>query len=129
MLQNIGGKTKKLSTIFCYLGLVAAVVAAINCWKGNYCADQTILLMAAVLAVLAVACWFKSFFCYGFGVLLENSEKQTIYLKHMLNGGTGEPVVENKPLDKQLLRKKISDVMFTVSIIVVSTFVIWILLT
>ncbi len=69
MFKNIGGKIKWLAETVCLLGIVISVLSGIYL----IAADET---LAGVLVMLlgSFASWIGSFFTYGFGQLIENSD-------------------------------------------------------
>lgn len=93
MYNNIGGKIKKLAVVICVLGMIASLIAAITIWAagsslsrsssyygyssgyGYSFGGSTFLVGLLVLALGALGSWIGGFFMYGFGELIENSER------------------------------------------------------
>ena len=69
MFDNIGQKIKKLATVVCWLGIIASIVTGlIFMAAGGF-------FIGFVIAVFgSVASWIGSFFTYGYGQLIENSD-------------------------------------------------------
>lgn len=71
MFDNIGGKIKILAVVVCVIGMIGSAILAIELWsEGGFFAG----LLA--LAVGCLASWIGSFFTYGLGQLIENSDLQ-----------------------------------------------------
>lgn len=69
MFDNIGGKIKDLTKVFCIIGIVACVILGFVLM----CIEQ-VLLGFIVIFVGSVVCYLGSFFAYGFGQLIQNSD-------------------------------------------------------
>ena len=78
MFDNIGGKIKKLAKILCWVGIVLSVlVGLITVIAAGAANASASAVFGALLgtAVGVLASWIGSFFTYGFGQLVENSDK------------------------------------------------------
>ena len=75
MFENIGGKIKGLAVVVCWVGIVTSVISAIVLWCVNSYRNPTIGLGISVLIGGVLGSWIGSFFTYGFGEMIENSEK------------------------------------------------------
>ena len=69
MFKNIGAKIKKIAEIYTILGIVVSVIWGI-----------TTMAISGIggLLVIVIGClasWIGSFLLYGFGQLVENSDK------------------------------------------------------
>ena len=77
MFDNVGSKIKKLAKIFCWLGIAASVISGIAIIIASPSAyNHNSLALTGVLTV-ALGClfsWICSFFIYGFGQLIENTD-------------------------------------------------------
>ena len=72
MFDNIGGKIKKLAKIICWIGIVLSVIIGVA-----GIANGTSEGIANGIVVIIVGClssWIGSFFTYGFGQLIENTD-------------------------------------------------------
>lgn len=71
---NIGGKIKTLAVIFCVLGVLFSVISGIFTIVVD---ASTISVVKGILVILvgAVLSWIGSFVLYGFGQMVENSDK------------------------------------------------------
>lgn len=70
MFNNIGGKIKGLATIICLVGMIGSVIAAFAMW-----ANEAFLPGLVILVVGCLASWIGSFFAYGLGQLIENTDR------------------------------------------------------
>lgn len=76
MFENIGGKIKGLAKVTCWIGIVASVILGIIL----IAADEDLVLTGIITAAIgAVASWVSSFVLYGFGQLVENSDRVVYY--------------------------------------------------
>lgn len=71
MFDNIGGKIKKLARIVCIIGIIASFIAGILLMNIRY----TFEVGLAILLVGPLLSWIGSYFTYGFGQLIENTDK------------------------------------------------------
>ena len=72
MFNNIGGKIKTLATIITWIGIVCSVIAGFSLMLAN----ESLILLGVLIAVLgSLGSWISSFLIYGFGQLIENSDK------------------------------------------------------
>lgn len=69
MFDNIGGKIKALAKVICWIGIIASCVVGFATLMKN---PGTGLLIAGVGSLSS---WIGSFFMYGFGQLIENSDR------------------------------------------------------
>lgn len=74
MFDNIGGKIKTLAVILCVLGIIASFAGAVALWAQSSRYNDTILEGVAILVAGCIGSWVGSFFIYGFGQLIENSD-------------------------------------------------------
>ena len=74
MFDDIGGKIKALAKVTCGLGIAASIIGAIALWMQNSDYNPTAFSGVLVLGMGSLASWIGSFFTYGFGELIENSE-------------------------------------------------------
>lgn len=83
MFGNIGGRIKRLAVVLCWIGIIISVVIAIALWTQNSRYNSTIGLGFGILIGGCVASWISSFAAYAFGVITENSERQTALLTQL----------------------------------------------
>ena len=74
MFDNIGGKIQKLALVTCGLGCIVSLISAIALWSANSSYNPTILSGMIVLVAGALFSWISSFFIYGFGQLIDDTE-------------------------------------------------------
>ncbi len=75
MFENIGGKIKALAKVLCWIGIIASVFSAIAMWAQNSSYSPTILPGILILVLGCLLSWIGSFFTYGFGQLIENTDR------------------------------------------------------
>lgn len=75
MFENIGGKIKALAKVLCWIGIIASVISAIAMWGQNSSYSPTILPGILILVLGCLLSWIGSFFAYGFGQLIENTDR------------------------------------------------------
>lgn len=73
MFENIGKKIKGLAKVVAYLGMIASVIGGISIMADG--SDVAILIGLLVMISGMIAAWIGSFFAYGFGQLVDNSDK------------------------------------------------------
>lgn len=71
MFDNIGRKIKGLSAVICWVGIIASVFFGCVLWAYEY----TVVLGVMLFFVGPLASWIGSFTLYGFGQLIDNSDK------------------------------------------------------
>lgn len=71
MFDNIGSKIKTLAVVVCVIGMIGSAIGAIAMW-----ANGVFLGGLVILAVGCLTSWIGSFFTYGLGQLIENSDLQ-----------------------------------------------------
>lgn len=71
MFNNIGGRIKSLAKAICWIGIIGCVVTGIVLMI----IDDDYVLIGILIAVFgSAASWIGTFFMYGFGQLIENSD-------------------------------------------------------
>ena len=78
MHKNVGGKIKKLSDIVLYVGIGCSVISGVAVMLPG---RIMILLGLVVIAVGCFSSWIGSLLMYGFGQLVENSDKTVMLQK------------------------------------------------
>ena len=93
MFENIGSKIKGLATILCVLGVIGSIVLGIViCSLGDFFIAVGLIFMA----LGGLLSWILSFFMYGFGQLIENSDMLV-----MLVAKQKGDVQVTKPIDEK----------------------------
>ncbi len=92
MFNNIGGKIKTLAKVLCWLGIIISVLSGIGIMVGGGAGQLTVngsasgvpgvLVGILVIVIGCLASWIGSFFAYGFGQLIENSDAIRDSLEH-----------------------------------------------
>ncbi len=90
MFENIGGKIKATATVVCCIGIIASVLLGFGVMS---IADDFVLLGFLITTVGSLISWVSSFSLYGFGQLVENSDKLCADIKTKEN--TKETSSEN----------------------------------
>lgn len=83
MYNNIGGKIKGLAIFFCILGILGSLTVSIVTIVGiqsSYYLDDDSVLYGSIGGVLisivgSLISWVSSFLLYGFGQLVQNSDR------------------------------------------------------
>ena len=72
MFDEVGGKIKVLAKVICVIGIIASVITGVVFMTRSHAAA----LLGLVIMVAGSLCsWVGTFFIYGFGQLIENSDK------------------------------------------------------
>ena len=93
MFNNIGGKIKALAKVLCWIGIGISVIMAIAVWANgsgsvsynSYGSNVAVGGFFGGLLILVFGClfsWIGSFFAYGFGQLIEDTEEIRKNIKH-----------------------------------------------
>ena len=88
MFNNIGKKIKVLAWVICIIGMVASLIGAIALWISagtSYYGVNAGLILAGFVTLIVgcVASWVGSFFCYGFGQLIDKTEENNYHLNQI----------------------------------------------
>ena len=86
MFDNIGSKIKKLAKILCWLGIIISVISGIaimaagnNYSYNSYSSSGSTVggVVGGILTIVlgSLLSWISSFFAYGFGQLIENTDR------------------------------------------------------
>lgn len=91
MFANIGRKIKALAWVVCIVGMLGSFVSAVIQWgnSGDYFYGDYASILSGFLTLIvgSLVSWVGSFFCYGFGQLIEKTEENNYHLNqigHML---------------------------------------------
>ena len=72
MFENIGGKIKGLASAICGIGMIISCLIGL----GMIISDDDMILYGIIIAVIGCFfSWIGSFLLYGYGQLIENSDK------------------------------------------------------
>lgn len=77
MFDDIGSKIKGLAKVLCWVGIVVSVIMGIvvMCIENPIDYDSYLILPGLLIMVFgSLLSWVSSFFVYGFGQLIENSD-------------------------------------------------------
>ena len=88
MFDKIGEKIQKLAIVTCGLGCVASLIGAIALWSANSYYNPTVFLGFVVLAAGVLVSWISSFFVYGFGQLIDDTEAIRSMMTQNANGAS-----------------------------------------
>ena len=72
MFKNIGGKIKMLSKVICIAGIIASIIWGIYIMVDG---GWSVLYGFIRMFIGSFLSWISSFFAYGFGELVSNSDK------------------------------------------------------
>jgi len=106
MWDNISEKIKLLAKVIAWVGIISSVISGISLISQGIDLNQSsrsgrdgelfIFLGIASLIGGSIISWISSFFMYGFGELINNSEKQKILQKQLLiHFGVSEKNIED----------------------------------
>ena len=70
MFNNIGGKIKTLSAIICWIGIAFSVIIGISSIT-----SKQVISGILIIVVGSFISWIGSFYTYGFGQLIENTDE------------------------------------------------------
>ena len=86
MFDNIGSKIMKLAKVICWLGIIASVISGIamivQSSRSRYSAGSGVLIGILTIVMGCLISWIGSFFTYGFGQLIENTDHIRQNTKH-----------------------------------------------
>lgn len=82
MFDNIGSKIMKLAKVLCWIGIILSVISGIIIIAGGannsrvygYNSGPSVLTGILTIVLGCLASWIGSFFTYGFGQLIENTD-------------------------------------------------------
>ena len=72
MFNDIGNTLKSIAKLFCIIGIIASFILSVAMCKIN---DALFLIGLATFLIGALLSWVFSAFLYGFGQLVDNSDK------------------------------------------------------
>ena len=79
MFDNIGGKIKALAKVLCWLGIIASVISGIAiivmASQNRYSSGTGVVSGLLTIVLGCLGSWIGSFFTYGFGQLIENTDR------------------------------------------------------
>ena len=77
MFNNIGKKIKILASVIFWIGIIVGAIGFIVMLAFGLVEEEELFigLSFAVLVVVGFGSWIGSFFLYGFGQLIENSDR------------------------------------------------------
>jgi len=91
MFKNIGGKIKKISEIVTWIGIIVSVILGIIIMLPG---DIMVLVGLIVIALGCFSSWVGSLLLYGYGQLIENSDK--LLLLHIGEKNKSEPDLDQR---------------------------------
>ena len=104
MFKNIGRKIKLLAQIFCWFQILIAVIGGIVVMVllGKVINPFTAFLAGLlVIALLSLAAWISSFVIYGYGQLIDNTDKLVTLAVRNERRQTGAARPQNVPVQGQ----------------------------
>lgn len=81
MFDDIGDKLKTVAKVFCWIGIVFSVIMAIVLFASNDRYNPTILPGFICLIIGPLASWLGSLTLYGFGELIDLTQRNNQLLK------------------------------------------------
>lgn len=105
MFKNIGKKIMVLTTVLCIIGLVLSLVAGFSVFYvlGDKINNIAVAISAGVLVALlyGLICWIGSFVTYGYGKLIDNTDKLVKTLEKIADKEEHKPTAEVKATAEQ----------------------------
>ena len=100
MFTNIGSKIKALAQIVCWAGIIGSVISGIAIIEDAGVLGLMIILLGSLIS------WISSFAVYGFGQLIENTDKIVSYFEEqpLLSKNTINSQNE-EDIQKEILQK------------------------
>lgn len=84
MFDHIGSKIKTFARVICWIGIVASIVCGIVfLLNGSAYGIVTGLLTIVIGSLMS---WLGSFMTYGFGQLVDNSDKLVAHMENQKEG-------------------------------------------
>ena len=116
MFDDIGGKIKKLATFFSFIGIIISILVGIILTV----IFNSVLFLLLIGGLGSLFSWIASFCLYGFGQLIENSDKAVELLsknntinktnEHVNNSTPTNPPKSNNNYEDKSLEETIPDV-------------------
>ena len=85
MFNNIGRKIKALAKVLCWIGIIASILGGIGMIAAGssytysfgygYSSGPSVLVGVLTIIFGSLFSWIGSFFAYGFGQLIEDTEE------------------------------------------------------
>jgi len=104
MFNNIGGKIKTLSETLCYIGMAGSVIGGIA-----VAIMEDVLVGIIILVIGSLVSWIGSFFGYGFGQLIQNSDKIVDSINSGNNGIAGASKIGDSVSFKSVNVKELNE--------------------
>lgn len=83
MFSNVGTKIKEMTSVFCWIGIIAFVIAGIFLLAQNNAYYSTVGVGLTVMLVGPLVCWLSSLVMYGFGELIDEVKKNNRLLEQL----------------------------------------------
>ncbi|MBR2043496.1 MAG: HPP family protein [Clostridia bacterium] len=100
MFKNIGKKIMVLTTVLCIIGMVLSLLAGFSIFYilGERTNNVAIAVSSGVAVALlyALICWIGSFAAYGYGKLIDNTDRIVKAFEQMAKNGEEKPTAEAK---------------------------------
>lgn len=77
MFDNIGSKIMKLAKVLCWIGIIVSIISGVVIIAGgnrSYNSGASVLSGILTIVLGCLFSWIGSFFTYGFGKLIENTD-------------------------------------------------------
>ena len=96
MFQNIGGKIKKIADWVLILGIISSIIWGIAIMVTD---EELILEGFITMIVGSISAWLSSVLLYGFGQLIENSDK--LVMMQSQATGISEPDLDKRQKEEE----------------------------
>ena len=76
MFSNIGWKIKTVAVVFCWFGIIGSIFIGIMYGTSLEVLPASARVLVGILSIIfgSLLSWVSSFFIYGFGQLIENTD-------------------------------------------------------
>lgn len=111
MFENIGRKIKTLAKVTCWAGISISVIGGIVLFCLNSYRMPTLVWGFVVLFGGSLLSWIGSFFAYGLGQLIENTDKLVLYqdMAYYAERNQKQPVGNVRSMRKYYRPKTLED--------------------
>ncbi len=76
MFKNIGKKIKTLAKVFCWLGIICFTIVGLIAMSSGYGEYGSSVIMGILIILVGfLVSWIGSFLLYGFGELIDSSQR------------------------------------------------------
>jgi len=92
MFRDVGRRIEQIVELMCIIGIgisvfIGIIILLVGCAYGDV--DETFAVLGVVIGALTAlvgsfVCWLMSLVLYGYGRLIQNSDRQTKYIETLI---------------------------------------------